>query len=117
MPIIAAGDFNGTPETTAIALMREHFVSAYETYYGREPDYTCPTPLAYRNTRKRLRYIWRNLIFNRTLIPWRGTLDYIFVNQYLKVNDCRLILTKPGSQKSLYPSDHFGISANVKFVQ
>ncbi|GET37249.1 endonuclease/exonuclease/phosphatase family protein [Microseira wollei] len=45
MPIVAVGDFNGMPETPAIALMQERFTSAYAAYHGREPDYTCPTPL------------------------------------------------------------------------
>jgi endonuclease/exonuclease/phosphatase family metal-dependent hydrolase len=115
MPVIAVGDFNGTPETSAIKLMRQHFASAYATYNGREPDYTCPTPLARRNKRKFLRHIGRNLIVNHTLIPWQGTLDYIFFNQHLRVEDCRLILTKPASySSSLYPSDHFGIVANLE---
>ena len=117
MPVIAAGDFNGTPETSAIALMRENFVSAYTAYHNQEPDYTCPTPLARRNTRKLLRHIWRNLIVNHTLIPWHGTLDYIFVNGHLRVKDCRLILTKPTSRGSLYPSDHFGIAADLEIVR
>jgi endonuclease/exonuclease/phosphatase family metal-dependent hydrolase len=116
-PVVAVGDFNGTPETSAIALMRQHFVSAYAANHGREPDYTCPTPLARRNKRKLLRHIWRNLTVNRTLFPWRGTLDYIFVNRHLRVNDCRLILTKPASSGNLYPSDHFGIAADLEIIQ
>lgn len=117
MPVIAVGDFNGTPETSAIALMRQHFVSAYAAHQGREPDYTCPTPLAQRNKRKLLRHIWRNLTVNHTLIPWRGTLDYIFVSQHLRVTDCRLILTKPASRSRLYPSDHFGIVADLEIIR
>ena len=45
MPIVAVGDFNGMPETPAIALMRERFTSAYAAIHGQEPEYTCPTPL------------------------------------------------------------------------
>jgi len=115
-PAIAVGDFNGTPETSAIALMRQQFTSAYAAYHGQEPDYTCPTPLARRDKRKLLRHIWRNLIVNRTLMPWRGTLDYIFVSHQLRVEDCRLILTKPAPRSNLYPSDHFGIIANLEIV-
>lgn len=116
MPVTAVGDFNGTPETSAIELMRRHFVSAYADFHGQEPDYTCPTPLAGRKRRKFLRHVWRNLKVNHTLIPWRGTLDYIFVNQHLRVDDCRLILTNSATGDSLYPSDHFGIAADLEMV-
>jgi endonuclease/exonuclease/phosphatase family metal-dependent hydrolase len=44
-PGIVCGDFNGTPETHAIQLMRQRFLSAYAAIHGKEPDYTCPTPL------------------------------------------------------------------------
>ena len=115
LPIIAVGDFNGTPETTAIALMRERFTSAYAACHGQEPACTCPTPLARRNWRKVARDLWRNLIFNRSLIPWKGTLDYIFVNQHLQVKDCRIILNQPDPQNpTLYPSDHFGLVAELE---
>ncbi len=118
MPVVAVGDFNGTPETSAIALMRKHFVSAYAAQHGQEPDSTCPTPLARRNKGKFLRHIWRNLKVNHTLIPWHGTLDYIFINQHLQVADCRLILTKPASgSRTLYPSDHFGIAADLEIIR
>jgi endonuclease/exonuclease/phosphatase family metal-dependent hydrolase len=120
MPVIAVGDFNGTPETSAIALMRDRFTSAYAAHHGKEPDYTCPTPLARRGKGKLLRHFWRNLLFNRTLIPWKGTLDYIFVNQQVRVKDCRLILTKPATKlvgrSNLYPSDHFGIVADLEIL-
>jgi len=113
MPVIAVGDFNGTPETSAIELMRQHFVSAYSAHNGREPDYTCPTPLAGRDKRKLLRHLWRNLIVNHSLKTWHGTLDYIFVNSGFSVKECRLILTKPLTDSSLYASDHFGIVADL----
>jgi len=117
MPIVAVGDFNGTPDTPAIALLREKFTSAYAAHHGQEPDYTCPTPLVNLYPWKSLRHLWRNLIFNRTLTPWRGTLDYIFLNQNLSVQDCRLILNQPSpSNPYLYPSDHFGMVADVQFL-
>lgn len=117
MPVVAAGDFNGTPETSAIALMRQHFNSAYAAYHSTEPDYTCPTPLIQLNWLKFLHHIWRNLIFNKTLIPWRGTLDYIFINQHLRVRDCRLILNQPSpNNRWLYPSDHFGLVADLEII-
>lgn len=116
IPLVTVGDFNGSPDTSAIALLRQNFTSAYAAYHGQEPDYTCPTPLVHLNWRKSLRHRWRNLVFNRTLTPWRGTLDYIFINQYLSVQDCRLVLNLPAPHNPyLYPSDHFGIVADLEF--
>lgn len=116
-PIVAVGDFNGTPETVAIARMRQHFTSAYAAYHGKEPDYTCPTPLARRSWRKLLRHLGRNLLVNHSLKPWRGTLDYIFVNHHLRVQNCQLILNQPApGSRTLYPSDHFGIMAELEIV-
>jgi endonuclease/exonuclease/phosphatase family metal-dependent hydrolase len=118
IPVVAVGDFNATPETPEMILMREKFTSAYADYHGQEPDYTCPTPLI------RQRKPWRafvlrslNFLVHRTLKPWRGTLDYIFINQHLSVDDCKLILTEPASNnKNIYPSDHFGIFADLQLT-
>ncbi|MGB5971286.1 MAG: endonuclease/exonuclease/phosphatase family protein [Spirulinaceae cyanobacterium] len=111
-PLIAVGDFNGTPDTPAIALMREQFTSAYAAYHGQEPEYTCPTPLAWHGWQRKWRSFKLNLLKNRTLKPWRGTLDYIFINQHLKVKDCHLILNQSSPySRTLYPSDHFGMAA------
>jgi endonuclease/exonuclease/phosphatase family metal-dependent hydrolase len=122
MPVVAVGDFNGTPETEAIALMQEQFTSAYAAFHGQEPEYTCPTPLVKRGWKRRLRQVWLNWKANRTLKPWRGTLDYIFVSRHWQVKNCQLILTQPAKRdrfaafqdRRLYPSDHFGLAAELE---
>lgn len=119
IPIVALGDFNGMPQTPAITLMREQFTSAYAAYHGHEPEYTCPTPLKkHRSWRYKLvKYLFSSWL-NRTLRPWHGTLDYIFINQHLRVRDCQLILTSPAPNNPiLYPSDHFGIAAELEIVR
>lgn len=78
LPTVVGGDFNGTPETSALEAMRRYFTSAYAAHNGEEPRFTCPTPLSPH---------WAN--------PWRGTLDYLFVNRSVRVLDCRLILERP----------------------
>ncbi|BAY09362.1 hypothetical protein NIES2098_25240 [Calothrix sp. NIES-2098] len=118
IPVVAVGDFNATPETPEIAFMQEQFTSAYAAYHGYEPEYTCPTPLQKPN-----RSWWRkfglsliNLYTNRTLKPWRGTLDYIFINNQLSLRNCQLILTEAAPENPhIYPSDHFGIAADVEW--
>lgn len=119
MPIVAVGDFNGMPETPAIALMQERFTSAYAAYHGREPDYTCPTPLKKQRSwqRQLVKYLVNSWV-HRTWRPWRGTLDYIFINQHLRVRYCQLILTSPAANDPfLYPSDHFGIAAELEIFR
>jgi endonuclease/exonuclease/phosphatase family metal-dependent hydrolase len=117
LPIINVGDFNAIPKTKEIRFLRNHFTSAYENYHGSEPEYTCPTPL--KKTRSwKIVIVKRivNMLLNRQLTPWRGTLDYIFVNHLIKVKNCQLILTEPSPENPLiYPSDHFGIAADLDF--
>ena len=94
--------------------MRDRFTSAYTAYNGREPEYTCPTPLARRGWRRKLRQTWLNWKAHRTLRPWRGTLDYIFVSAHWQVKTCQLILTQPQERdRTIYPSDHFGLAAKL----
>ncbi|MBW4511221.1 MAG: endonuclease/exonuclease/phosphatase family protein [Scytonematopsis contorta HA4267-MV1] len=117
MPIVVVGDFNGTPDTPAIELIKQYFDSAYAKYHGQEPEYTCPTPLPRRNWKRVIHLFIRDLISNRTLRPWRGTLDYIFINKHLRVRCCDLILDQPSPQsRTLYPSDHFGIVADLEIL-
>ena len=119
--IVVCGDFNGTPNSAAIRLMRERFASAYAARHSREPDYTCPTPLK-RHGPPSLRDVVRGiggriltLAVNHTIKPWRGTLDYVFVSERIRVIDCDVVLNCPAPHDStLYPSDHFGLAAMVE---
>jgi endonuclease/exonuclease/phosphatase family metal-dependent hydrolase len=114
-PTIACGDFNATPEMRTIQTMKTAFCSAYELVHGREPEYTCPTPLVYRFSalRKGLSTLG-NLLANRQPRPWRGTLDYIFVDRHFRVLSCDLVLNAPAEDDpTLYPSDHVGLCATL----
>ena len=114
-PTIACGDFNATPEMRTIQTMKAAFRSAYELVHGREPEYTCPTPLVYRFSavRKGLSTLG-NLLTNRQPRPWRGTLDYIFVDRHFRVLSCDLVLNAPAEDDpTLYPSDHVGLCATL----
>ena len=113
--IVACGDFNGTPESAAIRLMREGLASAHAARHGREPEYTCPTPLPHGGPVRALRHFIRNLLTAHTLRPWRGTLDYIFVSERVRVIDCAVVLNRPAPHDpKLYPSDHFGLAATLQ---
>jgi endonuclease/exonuclease/phosphatase family metal-dependent hydrolase len=113
--IILCGDFNATPGSPAIVRIEQSLTSAHRARHGREPEYTCPTPLVSRNrlrgtaTRGMLR-----LFSNRPGLGWCGTLDYLFVSPGLRVVECDVILDRPASDDpTLYASDHFGLAATL----
>jgi endonuclease/exonuclease/phosphatase family metal-dependent hydrolase len=114
--VVACGDFNGTPGSPAIDLMRRTLVSAHEARHGREPDYTCPPPLVSGQrvrgaaTRGLLR-----LFSNRPGDSWHGTLDYIFVSPEVRVVECGVFLDRPSpDDPTLYASDHLGLAATLE---
>lgn len=114
-PIVAVGDFNGTPESRAVQLMRTRFGSAHAARHGREPEWTCPTALGYSGWAHWVKSYLLSLVANRQFKLWRGTLDYIFVNDRVQVQDCRVILNRPASHDpTLYPSDHLGLAATLE---
>ena len=95
-PTVVCGDFNDTPNSRSIRLMRQQFTSAHSARHGREPEYTCPTPLKYqlsgvRTTLSRM----GNYVLNRSFTPWHGTVDYIFVNPHVHVVECKSVLNRP----------------------
>lgn len=113
-PLVIAGDFNSTPDSPAILKMRQHLVSAYAAIHGADPEYTAPTPLPrskWETFRTLLNFI-RYIRIKDIDLNWRGTLDYIFVNERVQVNDCQIVLDKPSPRDpDLYPSDHLGLMA------
>jgi len=119
--IVVCGDFNGTPGSDAIELMRQQFVSAYAVRHGREPDYTCPTPLPhaggirFKDTYRGIGKFLLNLKANHAIGPWHGTLDYIFTNEHVRVMDCAVVLNHPAPHDlTLYLSDHCGLAATLR---
>ena len=118
-PCVVCGDFNGTPETTAIEMMRQHYTSAYAAVHGSEPEYTCPTPLP-RSFWSQLRTVLGFFVLIRPKyfdLNWKGTLDYIFVDRSLNVADCQLVLNRPApNNPRIYPSDHLGILTTLEFT-
>jgi endonuclease/exonuclease/phosphatase family metal-dependent hydrolase len=93
---VLVGDFNSEPETDVVRLISERFPSAYRVANGTEPDLTAPTPL------------------NATEAARLATIDYIFVDPRLAVEDAWLTFTRADpNDDRIYASDHFGIAARV----
>lgn len=118
--VLVCGDFNGTPNSTALKLMRAQLTSAHVAAHQAEPDYTCPTPLVnhqrltLRALIRRLRPVLIKILFTHSRTDWRGTLDYIFISERIRVIDCNVALNRPAPHDStLYPSDHFGLAATL----
>ena len=116
--VVVCGDFNGEPDHLAIKRMRKQFDSAHFAFHNAEPAYTCPTPLTSKRnliegTARSVRQAFLNLKTNH-IMHWRGTLDYIFVNECVKVKACDVVLNKAAPHDStLYPSDHVGLIAEL----
>jgi endonuclease/exonuclease/phosphatase family metal-dependent hydrolase len=118
-PCVVCGDFNGTPETQAIQRLGQQLRSAHLAVHGAEPEYTCPTPLPrspWAVTRTLLGFFL--LIRPQHLdLRWRGVLDYIFVDPRLRVVDCQVVLDRPAPDNPrIYPSDHFGLCAEIEIL-
>ncbi len=114
--VVACGDFNGTPRSPEIALMRTTLASAHEARHGREPEFTCMTPLTSGKwPRRALTSAVLRLFANNPGGSWRDTLDYIFVSPNVRVVECGVFLDHPSpDDPTLYASDHLGIAATLE---
>jgi endonuclease/exonuclease/phosphatase family metal-dependent hydrolase len=100
-PTIIAGDLNATPDEPACEALRDAgFRSSYATANGAEPEWTYPTPATPADVAVR---------------P-PSCIDYIWVGGAIEVVDARTAFDEPTDAKGrLYPSDHRGIVATLRF--
>ncbi len=113
--VVIGGDFNATPGSPTIEWMRRSYRSAHEAVHGREPEFTCPTPLVVGGRIRRTadRAVLR-LMTNRPGTTWRNTLDYLFVSPDVRVVDCGVFLDRPDpDDPTLFASDHLGVVATL----
>jgi endonuclease/exonuclease/phosphatase family metal-dependent hydrolase len=100
---VLTGDFNTTPDSAAVALLRTRYQSAYLVANGREPEWTYGTAIAMRNDLAH---------HGRT---FRSTLDYIFTTPGVPVRSARIICNEPHPEDpDLTPSDHLGVMAELE---
>jgi endonuclease/exonuclease/phosphatase family metal-dependent hydrolase len=98
---IVVGDFNADPAEPAYGRMAAGgFRSAYAEANGAEPDVTWPSGL-------------QGPAIDDDGDP--GCLDYIWVRGAVRVVSARLAFDRPAvDDPGLYPSDHFGVAAQVQ---
>ena len=100
--LVVVGDFNAAPGEAAARRMSDvGFRSAYEAANGADPRVTWPSGLQ---------------------APAMDTdgdpacLDYIWVRGGVTVEEARLFADRPAvGDPTLYPSDHLGIAARLRF--
>ena len=100
--MVVVGDFNASPDEAAAQRMCDAgFRSAYELANGADPAVTWPSGLQ---------------------APAMDTdgdpscLDYIWVRGAVAVEEARLFADRPAvGDPTLYPSDHLGIAARLRF--
>ncbi len=94
-PAILMGDLNAAPDSATILEAKRVLCSAYESVHGTEPNLTFPT-----------------LLRRETLRP--RCIDYILHSPSLTCTAAGLIANVPHpDDETLYPSDHYGLTANV----
>jgi endonuclease/exonuclease/phosphatase family metal-dependent hydrolase len=100
-PLVVVGDFNAEPSEPAYAVMRDaDFRSAHLEANGAEPAVTWPSGIQAPG-------------IDDDGEP--GCLDYIWVRGAITVESCRLAFDRPAvDDPTLYPSDHFGLSARIR---
>jgi endonuclease/exonuclease/phosphatase family metal-dependent hydrolase len=97
---IVVGDFNAEPVEPAYARMVDAgYTSAHQAANGREPDVTWPSGL-------------KAPMIDDDGDP--GCLDYVWLSGAVRVESCRVVFDRPHPEDAtLYPSDHFGLSARL----
>ncbi|MAS35793.1 MAG: hypothetical protein CL610_17420 [Anaerolineaceae bacterium] len=97
---LLTGDMNAQPESTTIAAALDRLQSAYYDVHQQQPV-TFPTPLVADQ-----------------LPDWAWTIDYIFYTaRSMRVSGCHVMADQAApDDPKLYPSDHFGLAAQVEVM-
>jgi endonuclease/exonuclease/phosphatase family metal-dependent hydrolase len=100
-PLVVVGDFNAEPKEFAYRLMLDAgFRSSHLEANGVEPEVTWPSGI-------------RAPGMDVDGDP--GCLDYIWVRGQIMVESCALAFDRPAvDDPTLYPSDHFGLVAQIR---
>ncbi len=93
---VIGGDLSEVPTGLAVRYFKQRYHSAFERVHGREPLATWPTTV------------------HRPWSEWAGCLDYLLVSPNVRVNTAVLAFRTPDTRdRTLYPSDHVGLHAQI----
>lgn len=100
-PLVVVGDFNAEPvESTYERMVAAGFRSAHVEANGREPSVTWPSGIRAPGM---------------DVDGEPGCLDYIWLRGAVTAEGCRLAFHRPSvTDPTLYPSDHFGLAADLR---
>jgi endonuclease/exonuclease/phosphatase family metal-dependent hydrolase len=100
-PVVLVGDFNAEPVEAAYRVIGDAgFRSAHVEANGSEPAVTWPSGIQAPGM---------------DVDGEPGCLDYIWVRGPVEVGGCRVVFDQPAvGDPTLYPSDHFGLSAQIR---
>ncbi|CAA9570116.1 MAG: hypothetical protein AVDCRST_MAG88-2251 [uncultured Thermomicrobiales bacterium] len=102
---LLGGDFNATPDSAPIARAEGRLRSAHALRHGHEVARTSPTPFGVERLRQA----------GRRAAPI--TVDYLFLSPALSPADVRLVFDRPADDDPLlYPSDHYGLLADLHWT-
>ena len=101
-PLVVVGDFNAEPIEAAYSVMRDAgFRSAHVEANGGEPEVTWPSGIQAPG-------------MDEDGDP--GCLDYVWLRGPIAAESCRVVFDRPSvDDPTLFPSDHFGLVAQVRF--
>ena len=109
--VVILGDFNAYPDGPCYEeFVKRGYISAYKAAHGREPDVT----------------FHQNHSCDTKDVGPEACLDYIFYTGCLEIvptsdkqgSNCALVGTKAAiSDETLFPSDHYGIVADLRILQ
>jgi endonuclease/exonuclease/phosphatase family metal-dependent hydrolase len=108
-PTVLLGDFNSRDSGGAVTFLKQHFRSAHGHVHGREPDVTHPTPLVHALDVEKA--------YGLPVFPEGegAAVDYVFVRGQVDIAACAVAWDLPSaSEPNLYPSDHFGLVADLR---
>lgn len=93
---VIGGDLQEVPTGLAVQYLKQRYQSAFEKAHGREPLATWPTTV------------------HQPWLDWSACVDYLLISPNMRVDTAVLTCRTPDSRdRTLYPSDHVGLYAQL----
>lgn len=115
-PAVVCGDFNALPASRTLRRFDARLTSAHLARHGRDPLLTYPTMLrrepSLRHWGRHAALRANGLVRLRRNMRFVGAVDYIMVDNDVKVTSCDVTFSDPSRlDPRIYASDHLGLFA------